>query len=388
MKPDVFDDLDRQLVHALQIDGRAPFARIATALGVSDQTVARRYTRLRTNGLIQVLGLTDARPLGETAWFLRVRCRPDAAVPVAEALARRPDTSWVALMSGGTEITVVVRSGSEQDSDGLLLRELPRTPQVVDVTAQYMLHQFFGGQQGLVNKSGALSDAQVELVRAGASQEVATPLGTSSGFGAGVSLSMDAAFGTGTGSGAAGFGAGLGAGPAVGAGGGPLSEGAVPPAAAVVLGEGDRRLLGVLELDGRAPLGDLAAATGWSQSTVRRRLAELRELGVLYFDVDYDGRLFDIGTRVILWMAVPPSDLHETGERIAAHPEVACCYASTGKHNLFAIAICSDTAAFYRYLTVRVAALPAIRRLETAPMIRRVKGPGPVFTGAPLRRGR
>jgi DNA-binding Lrp family transcriptional regulator len=90
---DAFDDLDRQLVQALQLDGRAPFSRIADVLGVSDQTVARRYTRLRTTGTIRVLGLTDPAALGEVVWLLRVQCTPDAAVSVAEAMARRSDTS-------------------------------------------------------------------------------------------------------------------------------------------------------------------------------------------------------------------------------------------------------------------------------------------------------
>lgn len=333
VKTDAFDALDRQLVHALQIDGRAPFARIAAVLGVSDQTVARRYTRLRTQGLLRVVGLTDTTAVGEVAWFLRVQCRPDAAVAVAEALARRPDTSWVSLMSGGTEIAAVLRTGSGEEGDALLLRELPRTPQVVGVTAQCMLHQFFGGYQGLVNKSGALSDEQVARLRAD-----------------------------------------------LGPDGLPLAP--VEPTAPLRLGEGDRDLLGVLEVDGRAPLAELAAATGWSQSTVRRRMAELRVRGALFFDVDYGGQLFGLAARITLWMSVSPSDLHETGQRLAEHPEIACCFAVTGQHNLFAIAICSDVSAFYRYLTTRVAALPAVQQLEAAPLIRRVKGPGPVLVGA------
>lgn len=46
--PSTLDPLDLKLLHALQIDGRAPFSRIAEVLGVSDQTVARRFRRLRT----------------------------------------------------------------------------------------------------------------------------------------------------------------------------------------------------------------------------------------------------------------------------------------------------------------------------------------------------
>ncbi|WP_431980642.1 hypothetical protein [Streptomyces qinglanensis] len=34
-------------------------------------------------------------------------------------------------------------------------------------------------------------------------------------------------------------------------------------------------------------MAELASATGWSPSAVRRRMAELRGCGVLYFDVEY-----------------------------------------------------------------------------------------------------
>ncbi|HEY2270636.1 MAG TPA: AsnC family protein, partial [Streptosporangiaceae bacterium] len=43
LKTDQLDDIDRGLVHALQVSGRAPFGVIGEALGVSDHTIARRY---------------------------------------------------------------------------------------------------------------------------------------------------------------------------------------------------------------------------------------------------------------------------------------------------------------------------------------------------------
>jgi len=42
--PGTLDDVDRGLVHALQIDGRAPLRAIATVIGVSENTIARRYS--------------------------------------------------------------------------------------------------------------------------------------------------------------------------------------------------------------------------------------------------------------------------------------------------------------------------------------------------------
>lgn len=109
----VLDDLDRALVHALQIDGRASFRQIAEVVGTSEHTIARRYRRLRLQGLLRVVGMLDGTRFGQTSWAVRLVCTPDAAGPVAEALARREDTVWVRLLSGGTEIAcgVPVRRG-------------------------------------------------------------------------------------------------------------------------------------------------------------------------------------------------------------------------------------------------------------------------------------
>ena len=51
----VLDDLDLGLVHALHIDGRAALARIAQVLGVSSQTVTRRFQRLQRDAGLRVV---------------------------------------------------------------------------------------------------------------------------------------------------------------------------------------------------------------------------------------------------------------------------------------------------------------------------------------------
>ncbi|MFF7547168.1 AsnC family protein [Streptomyces canus] len=50
------DALDPKLPHALQVDGRAPFSRIAEILGVSDQTVVRRFRKLRNTAGLRIVG--------------------------------------------------------------------------------------------------------------------------------------------------------------------------------------------------------------------------------------------------------------------------------------------------------------------------------------------
>ncbi len=312
-----FDELDRQLLHALQLNGRAPFSQIAEVLGVSDQTIARRYGRLRSTGGLRVLGVTDPTALGEVSWFVRVQCAPDVATPVAEALARREDTSWVSLTSGGTEIVCVTRAGAEEDSNALLLQKLPRTPRVQSVTAQCMLHTFFGGAKGLINKLNHLSTDEVA--------ELAVPR---------------------------------------------------PPAGEVDPGElteADQRMLAVLAKDGRAGYAELAQASGTSQSTVRRRLTELLDSGVFYTDTEFDRRILDLDTRTMLWLSVSPAQLVAAGEAMAEHVEVAFCAAISGQTNLAASVVCSGVTALYTYLTEKIAKLPGVQWVESAPVIRTVK---------------
>ncbi|MFJ9908905.1 Lrp/AsnC family transcriptional regulator [Streptomyces sp. NPDC101152] len=314
-----YDELDRQLVHALQIDGRAPFSTIAGVLGVSDRTIARRYARLRSTGAVRVLGGVDPTALGAVVWFLRVRCAPAAALPVAEALARRPDTSWVSVTSGGTEITCAVRAENEADSEALLLAKLPRTPRVEGVTAHSVLHTFYGGPDSLIARLGPLEEEAIERLRP----------------------------------------------PAV-----PHRPGLIR------LDDGDRTLLAALAVDGRTGFEQLAALTGWSPTTVRRRMRELRERGLLYWDIDVDWSLFGVGTRTLLWLSVTPAQLAETGQALAEHPQVAFAAATTGPTNLYASVVCANQRELYRYLTTRVAALPAITHIETAPVIKTIKQAG------------
>lgn len=339
MKSDGFDDLDRQLLQALQLDGRLPFSRIADVLGVSDQTISRRYSRLRSEGLVRVIGQTDPQVLGEVQWLVRVQCTPDAAAKVAQALALREDTAWISLTSGGTEISCMSRARVGPDAHTLLLQRLPRTPSVVGVTAQCVMHTFLGGARGLATKSNSLT---VDQARALQPQE---PLRTAR-----------------------------------------AQDGHV--VAPVRLEDGDRRLLAVLGKDGRSDLADLAAATGWSQSTVRRRMAQLRACGALYFDLDYDHRIFNLEARAMLWLSVAPAQLVEVGEAIAEHPEVAYACATTGATNLHAVVLCTDIHALYTYLTTRIAALAAVRQVETAPIMRTLKTAGSLTGQVPRAQSR
>ncbi|GLY71860.1 Lrp/AsnC family transcriptional regulator [Actinoallomurus iriomotensis] len=323
MESVILDDLDRRLVHALNIDPRAPFGRIADVLGVSDQTIARRYRRLRASGLVRVVGSVDTARLGYTTWVIRLRCTPDAAGPVSAALARRTDTFWVHLLSGGTEIACGTTVRTAEERGALLLQRLPRTGRVSSVTAHSQLHLYVGGRITWPGAVAALSAEEADRLR----PEPPPPPGE-----------------------------------------GP-----------VVLDDGDRALLDALALDGRTGHAELAAATGWSESTVRRRMDRLVAGGVLFYDVDVPPEALGYHAEARLWMSVRPAHLASVGRALAGHVEVTFAAATTGPTNLMAGVVCRDDQALYRYLTERIGALEGVERLETAPVIRTVKRGGPVL---------
>ncbi|TMS00529.1 AsnC family transcriptional regulator [Nonomuraea basaltis] len=324
MKNIELDGVDRGLLHALQVDGRASFSRIGEVLGVSDQRVARRYRRLRSSGMLRVVGVVDGRRLGYESWSIRLRCTPDAALAIAEALARRSDTFWVHLLSGGTEISCGALQRTARERESLLLNKLARTHRVLSVSAHRTLHMFVGGRIGWAALA-ALSAGQVAHLAAG---RVYSRQGTGE---------------------------------------------------RVVLGPGDEALLEALSRDGRAGYADLAAVTGWSESTVKRRMEHLCSAGALFFDMDVLPTLLDYQVEAQLWMSVPPAELDATGRALAGHPEIAFAAATTGPANLAASVVCRDDEAFYRYLTEGLGALPAIRNIETAPIIRTIKRAGAVL---------
>ncbi|MFF1414943.1 Lrp/AsnC family transcriptional regulator [Streptomyces sp. NPDC058289] len=312
------DPLDRSLVQALTIDGRAPFSRLAEVLEVSDQTVVRRYRRLRTTGLIRVVGLPLGSRVGLFESWLRVQCAPDAALPVAEALARRPDIAWVTLGSGGTEIHCMTRARTRQDRDALLLEKLPRTRRVTGVSAHTILRKFFGGPDAWVGLDVLRPDQTAALER-----------------------------------------------PAV-----------EPGPQRYALDEAELALLSVLGRDGRAGYPELARASGLSESTARRRLERLREVGAVFFDVEFVPALFGYEAEATIVLTVPPARLAQVGAALAGHREVAFAAAVTGAASLMAVVVCRDTDALYTYLTERIGAVDGVGQVEVIPALRSIKRAG------------
>ncbi|WP_165956086.1 Lrp/AsnC family transcriptional regulator [Streptomyces hainanensis] len=315
---DGLDGLDRRLVHALQLDGRAAFTRVGEVLGVSHQTVARRYRSLRAAGVLRVRGLPHARRLGHTEWSLRLRCRPAAAAEVARALARRADTGWVALTATAGEVLCTLRTADPATRDGLLLRTLPRTADVREVSASCLLRTHVGDAAGRGGRLAALDPGQAAALRRPA--------------------------------------------PGGGAGAEPHRPDATDPP-----------LFAALAADGRASARELAARLGRSETWARERIDRLRRHGTLYFEADVDAARLGHHSTTALWLTTPPAHTAAVARALTTHSPVVFAATVTGRSNLVAAVVTRDAEALHAYLDGPLRELAAVTHVESVPVLHIVK---------------
>lgn len=315
------DAVDAQIVHALRFDPRIPFRHIAADLGVAEQTIARRYRRLRRDGIVRVIGAVDPRALGENDWIIRVRCRPDGALQVAEALGKRDDAAWISIAAAGAEVVFSLHPRSQQDRDDLLVQRLQRSAPVHDIQAAMILHRFV--RRDVIDWRGRQFAAQIE-----------TPT--------------------------------------------PTDEYAEDD---LRLRDTDDALLQLLARDGRTSYSVLARASGMSIGRVTRRIAALQAGGILYFDLDVAPAAMPTGTTALLWLRVAPAQLDAVGQAVAEHDETSYAAAITGPFNIFAVVTAANADDLYRYMTTTMASVDGIHGFELSPVLQLLKQAGALMRG-------
>ena len=314
------DRIDRQILHGLLDDGRAPFRRLADVVGVSEQTVARRYRTLRADGVVRVVVLPDPRAAGEPIWHARIVCRPGTADGVAAALAARDDVSWLSVTAGGGEIVCVVRGDRRAAQGPVLLDRLPRAHEVIGFTASRALFLHQGPDAEWSALADPLDPGQRARLR------------------------------------------------------GPAGERPVP--GRTDLQPEDAPLLAELGRDGRAPVATVARATGLPPARVAARIEELLGSGAAFVETDIAAELLGFHAAAYLWLTVAPGELHTVGAALSARPETTFAAAVTGAANLLVVVVCRDDTALYTFVTTVVGARSGVRQVEVVPVLRRVKQAG------------
>jgi Lrp/AsnC family transcriptional regulator for asnA, asnC and gidA len=136
VKPAELDAVDRAIIQALQVDGRAPYSKLGPAVGLSQAAVRQRVQRLVESGVMQVVAVTDPAVLGLGIQAMVGLNATGDLRAIAEAVAARSDCDYVVVTAGRFDLLVEVVAA---DTDALLALVNDELRAVAGVTAAEVL---------------------------------------------------------------------------------------------------------------------------------------------------------------------------------------------------------------------------------------------------------
>ncbi|RTL65158.1 MAG: Lrp/AsnC family transcriptional regulator [Pseudonocardiaceae bacterium] len=310
-------ELDRRIVGALQVDGRADWPRIAAALGEPDGVVERHGSELLAAGAVRVTGA--AAP--SAGAIVALRCEPGKERIGALALANRRDTRNAHVLAGPYGCLAEIDCDPARLA-AFTLDELPLLPALTGSGVWTVLRYVRTSAQW---RPGLLTDAEYDaLVDVEPPPEYA-----------------------------------------------PFGE-------AKDVNRPDALLLAALAHDGRRDVDELAGVTGLSASAVRRRVERLRREGGLRLRVVVDPALLGFTVRAVVSVRCAPRDTAAVATALSREPSVRHAACVTGDRQIVAEVAVSTVDALHDLLT-SAAWLDRVVEAEASPVVGTLKRDG-LFT--------
>ncbi|GAA1794289.1 Lrp/AsnC family transcriptional regulator [Agromyces lapidis] len=129
----LLDDVDREIIDQLRVDGRRSFSEIGRRIGYSEPTVRQRYNRLVSLGVIYVAGMYDETKIGGIAAHVGIRVSEVPVAKVAEQLAEHPQIKYVACTLGYYDIILDIAAPDAQALGKIVLQDLRRIRGISDL---------------------------------------------------------------------------------------------------------------------------------------------------------------------------------------------------------------------------------------------------------------
>lgn len=305
--PDVFlDDLDRQIVAALQIHGRATWQQIARAVGASDTTVSRRAQKLFDSGVVRVVASVDPLRCGSGyPVVMQVKCQVGQRTHVAAALAKRPDVRFIALVTGSFDIVLELIVSSQRELARVLFQGIDTIDGVTSTATENVIAHY---KVAHVWSHGTLSDAATEALT--------------------------------------------------------KARGEIVEIDPTPLDERDHALMDLLADDARLSFAAIAAQLGVSESMAKRRISTLVRDGRMRFTTIVDPALLGYGVEVLCWLDVDLGHVDDAARVLAGRPEVRYVAGTAGYADLLCEVVLRDHSDLHRFNTQVFAGLPGLRRTE------------------------
>jgi Lrp/AsnC family transcriptional regulator for asnA, asnC and gidA len=131
-----------------------------------------------------------------------------------------------------------------------------------------------------------------------------------------------------------------------------------------VLDSSDRKIIGLLQQDGRRAYGAIAEEVGLSEAAVRRRVQRLRDSGVMQIVAITDPLQLGYGREALIGIRVH-GDVRLVADKIAAIDEANYVVMTAGSFDIIAEVIAEDDNDLVHLLNDSIRSIPGVTEVET-----------------------
>jgi DNA-binding Lrp family transcriptional regulator len=138
------DEIDIEILRALQTDGRMPVTQLSNQLGVPHTTVRDRIRKMEEAGVLQrYVALIDATEIGLTVCgyaMLTLDQRVETSLAI-ETLRSIPEVTEVYLLTGDVDALVKIWARDIQHLSKILYQKFNRIPGLVRMSTALVLNE-------------------------------------------------------------------------------------------------------------------------------------------------------------------------------------------------------------------------------------------------------
>ncbi|MGO1850651.1 Lrp/AsnC family transcriptional regulator [Microbacterium sp.] len=281
----MLDELDFQLINALEIAPRTAWSTLAPALRTDASTLSRRWSRLTDAGLAWTTcyvlpermqaNAASGAPLRSSFAVIEIRCEAGRRQNVIEAIARKSAVINIECTSGSRDLLVNISAISPRAIDRYITEHIAELPGVVGTSTRFVRRIF---REGSDYDLGALRPAQrsqvEEIRRAAAPAAIPAPS--------------------------------------------PLTD----------------QVLQALQADVRRPASEIAAELDISVPLTRRTILGLAAADWVRMRADFAHDAVGWSASVNLWVTVPQDSMEALSSGLSLLPSVRLCASTLGPSNL------------------------------------------------------
>lgn len=140
-----------------------------------------------------------------------------------------------------------------------------------------------------------------------------------------------------------------------------------------VLDEIDKRVIRILQADGRMPNTEIARELRLSETTVRKRISQLVSRGLINIVAVPTPRAVGMNLSAIIGISILLPNLQEITDELRTLREVRYCGVSTGRYDIIVEAFFCDQQHFLDFISNRLGRMQGITGLETSIILDIVK---------------